>query len=139
MPSQRAQPQPASTTDAVALEILAGLAAPQPFISPKFLYDSLGSRLFTAITELDEYYPTRTEAAIMAANLGAIASAVGNPSRLSWTGLNIAFPPNRQWRLKRVRCVADHDFGAHLGPVIFEGHSAQIHASAADRTGRPWH
>ncbi len=33
-------------------------------VSPKFLYDALGSRLFEAITELPEYYPTRTEAAI---------------------------------------------------------------------------
>jgi L-histidine Nalpha-methyltransferase len=33
-------------------------------VAPKFLYDALGSRLFDAITELDEYYPTRTEAAI---------------------------------------------------------------------------
>jgi hypothetical protein len=35
-------------------------------VSPKFFYDALGSRLFDAITELPEYYPTRTEAAIFA-------------------------------------------------------------------------
>ena len=34
---------------------------------PKFFYDRLGSHLFEAITELPEYYPTRTEAAIFAA------------------------------------------------------------------------
>ncbi len=45
--------------------------------SPKFLYDALGSRLFEAITELPEYYPTRTEAAIFKANGGAIAEAIG--------------------------------------------------------------
>lgn len=32
--------------------------------APKFFYDRLGSHLFEAITELPEYYPTRTEAAI---------------------------------------------------------------------------
>ena len=32
--------------------------------SPKFFYDQLGSKLFEAITELPEYYPTRTEASI---------------------------------------------------------------------------
>ena len=36
-------------------------------IAPKFFYDRLGSHLFEAITELPEYYPTRTEAAIFAA------------------------------------------------------------------------
>ncbi|HEY8709543.1 MAG TPA: L-histidine N(alpha)-methyltransferase, partial [Burkholderiaceae bacterium] len=30
-------------------------------VSPKYFYDRLGSHLFEAITELPEYYPTRTE------------------------------------------------------------------------------
>ena len=37
-------------------------------MAPKFFYDRLGSHLFEAITELPEYYPTRTEAAIFAAH-----------------------------------------------------------------------
>ncbi len=45
-------------------ELAAGLLQPQAAIAPKFFYDALGSRLFEAITELPEYYPTRTEAAI---------------------------------------------------------------------------
>ncbi|MFO1267894.1 MAG: L-histidine N(alpha)-methyltransferase [Rubrivivax sp.] len=44
-------------------------------MAPKFFYDALGSRLFDAITELPEYYPTRTEAAIFAADGAAIAEA----------------------------------------------------------------
>ncbi|MDP2264386.1 MAG: L-histidine N(alpha)-methyltransferase [Hydrogenophaga sp.] len=51
---------------AVRAELLAGLAEQPSRIAPKFLYDALGSRLFDAITELPEYYPTRTEAAIFA-------------------------------------------------------------------------
>ena len=47
-------------------EAVAGLRAPAARASPKFFYDELGSRLFDAITALDEYYPTRTEAAILA-------------------------------------------------------------------------
>ncbi len=58
-------------------ELLRGLAAPAAVASPKFLYDALGSRLFEAITELPEYYPTRTEAAIFKAHGAAIADAVG--------------------------------------------------------------
>ncbi|HRO59700.1 MAG TPA: L-histidine N(alpha)-methyltransferase [Burkholderiaceae bacterium] len=80
MPTQRAQQYESTTridttTEPLARELLAGLAAPSPFISPKFLYDPLGSRLFSAITELDAFYATRTEAAIVAANLDAIAAA----------------------------------------------------------------
>lgn len=49
---------------ALRAELVAGLQDTPAHISPKFLYDALGSRLFDAITELPEYYPTRTEAAI---------------------------------------------------------------------------
>ncbi len=55
---------PAATV--VRAELLAGLRETPPRIAPKFLYDALGSRLFDAITDLPEYYPTRTEAAIFA-------------------------------------------------------------------------
>jgi L-histidine Nalpha-methyltransferase len=61
---------------ALAAEAAAGLLQPAAAVSPKFLYDALGSRLFDAITELDEYYPTRTEAAILAAHGAAMADAV---------------------------------------------------------------
>jgi L-histidine Nalpha-methyltransferase len=55
----------------------AALLAPHASAAPKFLYDALGSRLFEAITELPEYYPTRTEAAIFQAHGAAMAEAVG--------------------------------------------------------------
>ncbi len=57
--------------------LLAGLRAPRAWIAPKFFYDSLGSTLFDAITELDEYYPTRTERAILRAREREIAAAFG--------------------------------------------------------------
>lgn len=60
---------------ALADEAAAGLRARPARASPKFFYDPLGSRLFDAITELDEYYPTRTEAAIFATSGDKIAAA----------------------------------------------------------------
>ena len=57
-------------------EAEAGLLARPSRLPPKFFYDALGSRLFDAITELPEYTPTRTEAAIFAAHLDEIAAAV---------------------------------------------------------------
>jgi dimethylhistidine N-methyltransferase len=58
-------------------EILAGLAAAQKRISPKYFYDQRGSELFDAICRLPEYYPTRTERRIMAQYLPDIAELVG--------------------------------------------------------------
>ncbi len=57
----------------IRLELSTGLLSATATTSPKYLYDSLGSRLFDAITELPEYYPTRTEAAIFAAQRSALA------------------------------------------------------------------
>ncbi|MFK7962615.1 MAG: L-histidine N(alpha)-methyltransferase [Burkholderiaceae bacterium] len=47
-------------------EILAALASKPAQLPPKYFYDRLGSTLFTALCELPEYYPTRTEASIFA-------------------------------------------------------------------------
>ena len=65
--------------DAARAELRAGLSSPSAFIAPKYFYDALGARLFAAITELPEYYPTRTEASIFAAHTAAIAQAYGVP------------------------------------------------------------
>jgi len=58
-------------------EIEMGLLAPSAWISPKFLYDPLGSHLFTAITLLPEYYPTNTEKNIFTQYQDQITDAVG--------------------------------------------------------------
>lgn len=60
----------------VRAEVLAGLLAPEAQVSPKYLYDALGSRLFEAITQLPEYYPTRTEASIFEAHGAAMGACV---------------------------------------------------------------
>jgi len=64
--------QLSSFSDLEALQekeaISQGLLQEQAVISPKYFYDNLGSRLFEAITALDEYYPTRTESQIFEAH-----------------------------------------------------------------------
>ena len=52
----------------LAFDVLDGLTKPFKEIPPKHFYDTEGSRLFEAITTLPEYYPTRTERAILTAN-----------------------------------------------------------------------
>ena len=68
---------PVHASAAVLAELDAGLRAGTACISPKFLYDALGSRLFEAICELPEYYPTRTEASIFARHGHEMARAIG--------------------------------------------------------------
>ena len=69
-------------SDAVIAEISAGLMATNAHTSPKYLYDGLGSKLFEAICELPEYYPTRTEAGIFAAHGADMARDIGTGTSL---------------------------------------------------------
>jgi len=57
-------------------DVVEGLARPQKQVPPKHFYDAEGSRLFEAITELPEYYPTRTELALLAEAAPQIAAAI---------------------------------------------------------------
>ena len=79
--SQRDAP---AVVDGLAGEIARGLGRRPAALSPKFLYDRLGSALFAAITELPEYYPTRTEAAILAEHGAAIATALQRELPAGW-------------------------------------------------------
>ena len=81
-PREPAQLRQSPVNRAAAAEISASLLAPHAALSPKFLYDALGSKLFEAICELPEYYPTRTEAAIVARHGAEIARAVGADATL---------------------------------------------------------
>jgi dimethylhistidine N-methyltransferase len=62
-----------------------GLIAPSAAIDPKYFYDPQGCALFSAICALDEYYPTRTEAAILEANRFEILAAL--PENAQWIDL----------------------------------------------------
>jgi L-histidine N-alpha-methyltransferase len=60
-------------TSALRNEASAGLGADPKQLSPKWFYDDRGSQLFDAITRLPEYYPTRSERAILEARALEIA------------------------------------------------------------------
>ena len=55
----------------------AGLSRRQKTLPSKYLYDARGSELFDAITELPEYYPTRTETAILGRHAADMAAVAG--------------------------------------------------------------
>jgi dimethylhistidine N-methyltransferase len=74
--------KPAAPSAHLPAELFDSLNAPVAAISPKFLYDALGSTLFEAICALPEYYPTRTEAGIVERHGHEIAHACGIGSTL---------------------------------------------------------
>lgn len=58
-------------------EVVAGLSAPRKWLPPKYFYDERGSRLFEAICELPEYYPTRTELGMLETFAPELRECVG--------------------------------------------------------------
>ncbi len=58
-------------------DVLAGLAAPVPAIPARWFYDHRGSELFERITQLPEYYLTRTETALLERHARDMAAVVG--------------------------------------------------------------
>src|ERR1700733_4922077 len=65
---------PIETADPFAADILAGLSAKPKRLPPKYFYDAAGSALFERITQLPEYYPTRSELALLHEHAPAIAA-----------------------------------------------------------------
>jgi len=63
-------------------DVVAGLSRPHKAVPPKHFYDAEGSELFEAITELEEYYPTRTEVALLQAAAGEIAARIPDGAAL---------------------------------------------------------
>ena len=57
--------------------VIEGLSKPQKSLPAKFFYDEEGSRLFDEICRLEEYYPMRTEIALLQAHGGEIAALAG--------------------------------------------------------------
>ncbi len=63
-------------------EVLQGLERTPKEISPKYFYDELGSELFNSITQLPEYYLTRTETKLLQAKRQEIAETLGDEACL---------------------------------------------------------
>jgi dimethylhistidine N-methyltransferase len=118
------QPAPA---DFLA-EVLEGLFAPQKRLPPKYFYDTRGSRLFEAICETPEYYPTRTETALFKRHAPEIAEAAGRSAVLIEPGAGA---------MGKVRLLLDELRPEHYLPLDISGEHLLLAAErlAADH---PW-
>jgi dimethylhistidine N-methyltransferase len=97
--------------------LLAGLLDAEAHVEPRFFYDAQGCALFGAICQLDEYYPTRTEAGIFAEQLERIVAQL--PRRLQWIDLGCGDGAKSQDWLRRaeVRRYVGVDIAADWLPA----------------------
>lgn len=72
-----ALPRRSPDENTTLLDLQEGLLAKPAHVNPKYLYDNLGSSLFTALTLLPEYYPTRCEAEILRTYASDISQHIG--------------------------------------------------------------
>lgn len=102
-------------------QLLDGLSRAKKQVSPKYLYDERGSRLFDDITRLPEYYLTNTELGIMRDNIAEIAELVGKQASLIEFGSGSSL---------KTRILLEHlpELAAYVPVDISEEH---LHAAAA--------
>ena len=71
-------------------DVIAGLSKTPKSIPPKYFYDEVGAQLFVEITETPEYYPTRTEKALLKSIAPDIAAWAGKGASLIEPGSGAA-------------------------------------------------
>lgn len=95
--------------------LIAGLNKPRKTISPKYFYDEAGSALFDEITELPEYYLTRTELDIMSTHIDEMVALFGPQASLIEFGSGSSL---------KTRMLLEHldDLAAYVPVDISENH-----------------
>ncbi|MFN3303805.1 MAG: L-histidine N(alpha)-methyltransferase [Roseateles sp.] len=92
------RPRASADNAQFAADLHAALSRAPRAISPKYFYDEVGSRLFEQICELPEYYPTRTELALLQAHADDMAQQFGPQVQLVEYGAGA---------LRKVRLLLD--------------------------------
>jgi len=112
--------KPVIDNPALLAAAIKGLTAEPKHMEPKWFYDQRGSALFEEITELSEYYPTRTEIAILQAGRGVLAEYVPENAELLELGSGAS---------TKTRLILDHV--THLAAYIPIDISADFLAETA--------
>ena len=117
------------TRHPLALALLDGLRRTPRSVPPKFFYDAAGSALFDRICELPEYYPTRTELALLVRHGREMAECIGSGADLVEYGAG---------SLRKVRLLLDAlDRPARFLPIDLSAEHLLQHARllAAEHPG----
>jgi dimethylhistidine N-methyltransferase len=105
-------------------DVIDGLQRSQKTLPSKYFYDAEGSRLFDCICELDAYYPTRTELAIMERHIDDIGRRIGPRAMLIEPGSGSSL---------KTRILLDHlpEVAAYVPVEICREHLEQAAADLA--------
>jgi dimethylhistidine N-methyltransferase len=95
-------------------EIAAGLSLGQARVAPKYFYNVLGSKLFEAICQLDEYYLTRCEAAIFEEFRPQLGEKAGNAVTLIDLGAGNCEKASRLFDVLQPRQYVPIDISAEF-------------------------
>jgi len=123
--SERTQRDDESQVE-IAADVKRGLTARPKWLPCHLLYDQEGSRLFEAITELPEYYLTRTELAILEARAGDIAAAAGPVKTVAELGAGTA---------TKTRTILDAVGPALYVPIDVSASALEVAAETLARPG----
>jgi uncharacterized SAM-dependent methyltransferase len=103
---------PAKLDERVASAVLDGLSYHPRRLPSWLFYDEAGSQLFDAITELPEYYLTRTERSIFAAHGAEIIAQAAGDTRLRIAELGAGSADKTRLLLAAASALADTSTGS---------------------------
>lgn len=132
--------KPLVTNRALFEDALAGLRAQPKRMNPKWFYDHAGSALFERITELPEYYPTRTELSILRREVATLSACVPEGAALvelgsgASTKTRVLLDAIRGLRAYLIQVPHGFHFGRFSNPGCAR---ASEQRSAATRIGKP--
>ncbi len=110
-------PSPTGSVSVFLRDVLHGLSRPSKRLPCKYFYDEIGGQLFDRICELEEYYPTRCELAIVAKHASAMTE---------WMGDGVVLIEYGSGSSRKTRLLLDriHEPAAYL-PVDINGEQLQ--------------
>src|SRR5580704_17742403 len=114
------------TNSAIALDVWEGLSATPKRLPSKLFYDEVGSQIFEQITELPEYYLTRTERAILENYAGEILQQAGPALTLVELGAGTA----------TKTCILIQELLQRQARTLF--YPIDVSPSALDEAVRQW-
>jgi dimethylhistidine N-methyltransferase len=132
MPDGSSRPQPTRSAlqghdPDIAAEALAGLRGAVKTLPPKLFYDAEGCRLFGLITELPEYYVTRTELALLRAVAPVVAARVTRGAAL------VEYGASHESKAELLLGARDGPFAAYVPIDVAGAALAEMVARLAER------
>ncbi len=116
--------------DLFARAVIEGLGQPQKTIPARYFYDKAGSELFEEITLLPEYYPTRTEIALLRAHAADIARLTGTGRTVVEFGAGSSTKTPLLLSAVRPDCYVPIDISGHFLELSAQAF-AEAHADIA--------